>query len=575
MSHSIRLLLLSISAGALLVIGCAAPARAQAARPASGSSGSQSDDTRPATTTFLGDTGLWYVPTAEVLPAGKWSASFYRRGTDYLQGHTNVADFAATFAVGLKRAEVFGSFLVDTRIDRDALPVFFNNAAQGGVVDRNPRVNQPWTGNSRGDLYVGAKVNILSQSRGDGVALAVRGTLKLPTGKAAAGVSTGKTDGMLDVVASAELARAIEVSGMVGGAFLGNPDGFQIPTRAFTWGAGAAFPSRGHLRLFTELNGSTPTTNTATITSASLAGVDLSLPPSVSTTKAQTRGTIGLTYQADGFFFGTGLSLSLPRRDPLATISGGPANWDWQVRLGFHPGLRKQSPPSQAAAMPSPIPTTAPAPAIVQAPEHTLTVSAKCDSCAVDVGKTSIVTALAQDSTGCAVTYGWTTPVGALANAARPSTVWTAPGREQTVPVTVTATCPTDNKTASDLVNIRVNALPAKTYAFEDVYFDLDSFQLRPDAMQALDVAVKAMHEDATLSLTIQGYACDIGTPAYNVALGTRRATAVREYLVSRGVPVDRLDIVSFGDTRAKYENAGEATRRLNRRVSLVVAPQP
>src|SRR3954453_2158827 len=77
-------------------------------------------ETRPATTTFFGDTGLWFVPTAEVLPKGKWSASGYRRGTNYIQGYTNVADFAGTFAVGVKdRAEIFGSFLVDTRIDRD------------------------------------------------------------------------------------------------------------------------------------------------------------------------------------------------------------------------------------------------------------------------------------------------------------------------------------------------------------------------------------------------------------------------------------------------------------------------
>src|SRR5262249_49913283 len=53
-------------------------------------------ETRPATTTFYGDTGLWYVPTGEVLGHGKWSASVYRRGTNWIQGYTNVADFAGT-----------------------------------------------------------------------------------------------------------------------------------------------------------------------------------------------------------------------------------------------------------------------------------------------------------------------------------------------------------------------------------------------------------------------------------------------------------------------------------------------
>src|SRR5262245_6889052 len=58
--------------------------------------------TRPATTTFFGDTGIWYVPTGEVLGDGKWSVSGYRRGTNWIQGYTNVADFAGTFAYGVK-----------------------------------------------------------------------------------------------------------------------------------------------------------------------------------------------------------------------------------------------------------------------------------------------------------------------------------------------------------------------------------------------------------------------------------------------------------------------------------------
>src|SRR5438094_6235561 len=89
------------------------------------SSTATAEETRPATTTFYGDTGLWFVPTAEVLPNGKWSVSGYRRGTNWVQGYTNVADFDGTFAVGIKdRAEIFGALLFDTRIDRDTYPLF-------------------------------------------------------------------------------------------------------------------------------------------------------------------------------------------------------------------------------------------------------------------------------------------------------------------------------------------------------------------------------------------------------------------------------------------------------------------
>src|SRR5262249_36746615 len=152
--------------------------------------------TRPATTTFNGDTGLWYVPTAEVLPNGKWSVSAYRRGTNWIQGYTNVADFAGTFGYGIKdRVELFGSFLFDPRVDRDVRPIFVNDPSFGGIIDRYPRINQSWSGDNVGDLYVGAKFNLWSEARQNPAAIALRSMVKLPTGDKDVGVSTGKVDG--------------------------------------------------------------------------------------------------------------------------------------------------------------------------------------------------------------------------------------------------------------------------------------------------------------------------------------------------------------------------------------------
>src|SRR5215813_15332381 len=166
------------------------------------SSTDTAQETRPATTTFYGDTGLWYVPTGEVLGHGKWSASVYRRGTNWQQGYTNVSDFAGTFAVGVgNRAEIFGSFLFDTRIDRDTYPLFIpSDTTIGGIVDRYPRVNQHWTGDNIGDFYVGAKFNLLSEYRQDPAAVAVRAIVKLPTGDKDIGTSTGKADFAVDAI---------------------------------------------------------------------------------------------------------------------------------------------------------------------------------------------------------------------------------------------------------------------------------------------------------------------------------------------------------------------------------------
>ena len=77
------------------------------------------------------------------------------------------------------------------------------------------------------------------------------------------------------------------------------------------------------------------------------------------------------------------------------------------------------------------------------------------------------------------------------------------------------------------------------------------------------------MQTDSTLRLEIEGHTCNIGTAEYNLALGERRASAVRDYLVSRGISADRLRTVSYGEERPRYDNSREETRRLNRRAAL------
>jgi len=62
----------------------------------------------------------------------------------------------------------------------------------------------------------------------------------------------------------------------------------------------------------------------------------------------------------------------------------------------------------------------------------------------------------------------------------------------------------------------------------------LDRYSLRPEATRVLDEAISAMRENATLRVEIEGHTCSIGTAEYNLALGDRRANAVKDYLVSR-----------------------------------------
>jgi outer membrane protein OmpA-like peptidoglycan-associated protein len=572
MTSSLRSIALAAGCAFLSVAAAAQTPSSQTQPPATGSAATSSE-TRPATTTFSGDTGLWYVPTAEVLGHGKWSASGYRRGTNWIQGYSNVADFAATFAFGIRdRAEIFGSFIVDTRIDRDIRPIFVTaNTIAGGVIDRYPRVNQGWTGDNIGDFTIGAKFNLMSEADQHPFAVALRTFVKLPTGDKDIGVSTGKADVGFDGVVSKEAAKLLELSGYAGWEVRGKPDGFSAaPSGDFRWGMGGAFPSRNFIRLVGEVNGNHPTGKLMTA-SPQLVGTDLSKSPVSSITENIARATVGVTVQSKrGLFGGIGVSWNVPTEgrnaanNPEGDVLGD--YYDVQVRIGYHPGARTFVPP------PPPPPPAAPA---APAPQNRPpTVRARCEPCTVEVGQASTVTADAQDPDGDTLTYRWSAPTGTFANAGDRQTRWTAPQQEGAVPVTVAVN---DGKggTASDSVTIQVmRPKPVVELTFEDVYFDFDRSSLRPEALRLLDDAIAKLQANPDKSIVIEGHTCNIGTAEYNLALGNRRATSVRDYLQSRGVTANRMETRSFGEERPKYDNAREETRRLNRRAALVVRVQ-
>jgi outer membrane protein OmpA-like peptidoglycan-associated protein len=527
-------------------------------------------DVRPATTTASGDTGLWFVPTAEILPAKRWSASAYRVNFDHQQGFTDVSNWPVTFGYGIKdRVEVFGAWTLVRRIDRDVRPIFRpENSRVGGLVNEYPFVSGGWSDNQLGDLWLGGKFNLMSEWQQKPMALAVRGMFKLPTASDEdEGVGTGKSDFAFDLVASKEINQRVELSGFGGFIFRGDPDDVDI-SDGFRWGIGAAFPTRKSLRLTTELHGESQLDDVSYTGIARLIGEDGSIPPLVSDSDTATHFTVGLTWQGKGGFFagaGANWRFGMDGREVVGSEFGNVSgdNFGFQARIGYHPGVRVYTPPPP----PTPTPTPAPAPK----PDHVLGVKASCAPCTVEVGRQSTVSAVASSSIGCTVTYSWSAPTGTLTNRTAQNTPWTAPNTEGTVPVTVTVTCPQDGKTASDTVNINVVRPVVKQVVFEDVHFDFDRYSLRPEATRALDEAITAMQQNASLRIQIEGHTCNIGTAEYNLALGDRRANSVRDYLTSRGIAANRLGTVSYGEERPKHDNAREETRRLNRRAALVV----
>jgi outer membrane protein OmpA-like peptidoglycan-associated protein len=516
---------------------------------------------------------LWFVPTGEVVPAKKYAISAYRVNFDRDQGFTDVSDWPVTFAFGAgDRAEIFGAWTLVRRIDRDVRPLFISDqTTAGGLVNEHPFVRQGWSGNQLGDFWVGAKINLTSQWKQQPVAFAVRGMIKLPTAKTEnEGVGTGKTDFAFDAIVSKEVNERVEVSGYGGFIFRGDPDNIDL-ANGLRWGFGVGVPSRKSLRFTAELHGESYLSDAVTITNpvpTPLVAADGSLPPTVTDLTSPVNATFGLTWQGkNGVFAGAGIGWNLHMNGRSSFISGFEDrtgdNAGWQFRLGYHPGVRVYVPPA-----PPPPPPPAP---VTAAPQHTLTVRAQCNPCTVEVGQVSTVTATAVDSIGCAVTYSWSAPTGTFTDRTGRQTPWTAPQQPGTVPVTVTVTCPQDGKTASDTVNIQVTARPVREFTFEDVHFDFDRYSLRPEATRTLDEAIATLQANPELNIEIEGHTCNIGTAEYNLALGERRANAVRDYLTSRGIGANRLRTVSYGEERPKYDNGREETRRLNRRAAMVV----
>ena len=531
------------------------------------------------------------MPSAEVLPAKKWSASLYRTNMDDGQGFTDVSTFPVTFAYGLAGyAELFGSWALVTRIDRDTRPLFFEstpatiaNGTGGGILPDYPRVSKQWNGNKLGDFWVGGKVNFLAK-RQSPLGVGVRAMIKLPVGDADEGASSGSTDFVLDGIVSS-YSRAVEVAGYGGFIKRGSPDGYQL-TNGFRWGVGAGFPTTRPLGLvfMAELFGEHY--NDKVITAPlGLTGIDGSIVPVSTTLKDPVILNLSATWQhRNGFFLGAGTSWNLNmngRGDAAidcgnqvcATFSDEPKDdKGFQVRIGFHPGSKNRTfvpppPPPPPPAGPT-TPVAPPAPA-----NRPPTVTAACDPCTVEVGRTATVTATAQDPDGDALTYQWTVPAGSLTSPTNRQSPWTAP--QQTGPVTFTVTV-NDGKGGTASANTTINVVrpTVQEFVFEDVHFEFDRFNLKQDALRVLDEAVRAMQANPTLRIQIEGHTDNIGTSEYNLALGERRASSVRDYLSSRGINADRLSTVSYGEERPKYDNAREETRRLNRRAALIVRLQ-
>ena len=98
------------------------------------------------------------------------------------------------------------------------------------------------------------------------------------------------------------------------------------------------------------------------------------------------------------------------------------------------------------------------------------------------------------------------------------------------------------------------------------VLFGYDSSELDDDDRSVLDNQAKFLNQNPSLKVTMEGHCDERGTREYNLALGEKRASAVKDYLISVGINSERISVVSYGKERPQVLGSNKAAWSMNRR---------
>jgi peptidoglycan-associated lipoprotein len=116
-----------------------------------------------------------------------------------------------------------------------------------------------------------------------------------------------------------------------------------------------------------------------------------------------------------------------------------------------------------------------------------------------------------------------------------------------------------------------LNRLVASQGLIQPVFYALDSAELSPEAVATLKANADVLRKYSSWRLTIEGHCDERGTAEYNLALGERRAVAARTYLVTLGIPADRIQTVSYGKEFPFDLGHTEEAWAKNRRAHFVI----
>jgi peptidoglycan-associated lipoprotein len=109
----------------------------------------------------------------------------------------------------------------------------------------------------------------------------------------------------------------------------------------------------------------------------------------------------------------------------------------------------------------------------------------------------------------------------------------------------------------------------------KDIYFDFDRADLRPDARETLKANAQWLKDNPTATVQVEGHCDERGTAEYNLALGARRAQAAKDYLVTLGIPEQRISTISYGQELPVCREHNEECWQKNRHDRFVAKTGP
>lgn len=224
-------------------------------------------------------------------------------------------------------------------------------------------------------------------------------------------------------------------------------------------------------------------------------------------------------------------------------------------------GCHKKEQPVNPASL-GPMPSTAPAP----------TANLTADPVAIDVGQSVVLNWRTTNATSVTIDGIGDVPVNGTKTVS-PSTSTdfhlTAKGDGGTTEANVRVTVRVPQAPSAGNDNGDMGSEAAFHQNVKDVFFDYDSYDLRPDAQSSTQAAASYLNSHSAIKIVIGGYCDDRGSAEYNLALGENRANAAKTALVNAGVAASRIRVISYGKEKQFCTEENESCWQQNRRAQF------